>query len=131
MSSYTILKFIHVATALISIVGFFIRGIWMIQSSSMLQLRWVKIAPHINDTILLLSAVVLVIITSQYPGPATWINAKIVALLAYIFLGTIALKHGKTKSIRVTSWCLALLTFIYILMVAYSKNAFPVIYKFI
>ena len=67
MSSYTILKFIHVATALISIVGFFIRGIWMIQSSSMLQLRWVKIAPHINDTILLLSAVVLVIITSQYP----------------------------------------------------------------
>lgn len=124
------MEFIHIATAAISIVGFFIRGIWMIQSSSMLQLRWVKIVPHINDTILLLSAVALVIITSQYPGPTAWINAKIVALLLYIVLGTIALKRGKTKSIRVTSWCLALLTFIYIFTVAYSKNAFPVIYMF-
>ena len=126
MSSYNILKIIHIATAFISILGFFIRGIWMMQSSSSLNHRWIKIAPHINDTFLLLSAIVLVFITSQYPGPVTWINAKIIALVLYIVLGTIALKRGKTMEIRVISWCLALLTFVYIFMVAFSKNALPI-----
>ena len=127
MSGYILFKFIHITTALISIVGFIIRGIWMIQSSPMLQQRWVRITPHINDTFLLLSAIALIIITSQYPGPATWINAKIVALLVYIILGTVALKRGKTKGIRIFSGFLALLTFAYIVMTAFSKNAFPVI----
>ena len=124
MTAYIVLKFVHIATAFISILGFFIRGIWVIQSSSILQQRWTKVIPHINDTVLLLSAIGLVMITSQYPGPVAWINAKIIALLLYIVLGTIALKRGKTKAIRITSWCLALLTVFYIVMVAMSKNAF-------
>jgi uncharacterized membrane protein SirB2 len=124
MFSYIILKYIHIATAFISIVGFAVRWIWMIQSSPILQKRWVRIVPHINDTVLLLSAIALVMMTSQYPGPATWINAKIVALLAYIILGTVALKRGKTKRIRVISGILAILTFFYIAMVALSKNAY-------
>ena len=127
MSGYAILKFIHVATAFISVVGFIIRGIWMIQSSSMLQERWVRIAPHINDTFLLVSAIALVMVTSQYPGPVMWVNAKIAALLLYIILGTVALNRGKTKRIRIISGFLALLTFAYIVMVAFSKNAFIII----
>ena len=75
MSSYLLLKSIHIVTAIISISGFIVRGIWMMQSSAMLQKRWVKIAPHINDTILLLSAIALVIISAQYPGSSGWINA--------------------------------------------------------
>jgi uncharacterized membrane protein SirB2 len=124
MFSYIILKYIHIATAFVSIVGFAVRWIWMIQSSPILQKRWVRIVPHINDTVLLLSAIALVMMTSQYPGPATWINAKIVALLAYIILGTVALKRGMTKRIRVISGILAILTFFYIAMVALSKNAY-------
>ena len=122
MSGYIILKFIHLATAFISIAGFIIRGIWMIQASAILQRRWIRIAPHINDTVLLVSAIALVMITLQYPGPTTWINAKIAALLLYIILGTVALKRGKTKQIRIISGMLALLTFAYIVMVAISKN---------
>ncbi len=126
MNSYTTLAFIHIVTAFISVTGFFIRGIWMMQSSSLLQQRWVRVTPHINDTVLLLSAIALVIITSQYPGPAGWLNAKIVALVVYIVLGIIALNRGKTKGIRVTAWSLALLTYAYIVMVAFSKNALPI-----
>ncbi len=96
------------------------------QSSSMLQQRWVKIAPHINDTILLFSAIVLVVISSQYPGAIGWINAKIVALIFYIILGTIALKRGKTKTVRIAAWCSAILVFAYILAVAASKNVLPI-----
>ncbi len=126
MDSYTVLKNIHIATVLISIAGFFLRGIWMMQSSSKLLHRWTKIAPHINDTILLLSAIALVFITAQYPGPTTWLNTKIIALVVYIILGTIALKRGKTMRTRVIAWCLALMTFIYIIMVAINKNSLPI-----
>ena len=96
------------------------------RSASLLQHRRVKIVSHSIDTLLLLSAIVLVFITAQYPGPAAWINAKIIALVLYITTGTIALNRGKTMTIRVTSWVLALLIFAYITMVALSKNAYPV-----
>ena len=126
MTSYSVLLLIHVSTVFISIVGFFIRGVWMIQTSPQLQQRWVKIAPHINDTVLLLSGIVLVIFTSQYPGPTAWLNAKIIALIAYIVLGTIAINRGKTQGVKITAWVLALATYAYILMVAYSKSALPI-----
>ena len=73
MSSYLLLKYIHIATVIISISGFIVRGIWMMQSSSMLQRRWVKIAPHINDTVLLLSAIALVVITATIPR-SCWLD---------------------------------------------------------
>jgi len=125
MTLFETIKIIHITTAYISITGFLIRGIWMMQSSSILQQRWVKIAPHINDTILLLSAIFLVVMSSQYPGAIGWLNAKIVALIFYIILGTIALKRGRTKTIRITAWCSAILVFAYILAVAVSKNVLP------
>ena len=127
MSAYIILKYIHVITAIISIAGFITRGIWMMLSSVMLQQRWVKIAPHINDTLLLASAIALVFITSQYPGPAAWINAKIIALVVYIVLGIIALKPSRPMGVRIIAWCLAILTFAYIVLVALGKSAIPVI----
>lgn len=123
MTFYLLVKVIHVSTAIISILGFFVRGVWMMRSSPMLNVRWVKIAPHINDTLLLISAIVLVIITSQYPGPVAWINVKIIGVIIYIILGTIALKYGKTKRVRIIAWCLALLIYSYIVLVAISKNS--------
>ncbi|MGH1537958.1 MAG: SirB2 family protein [Gammaproteobacteria bacterium] len=122
MSLYETIKFIHAVTALLSISGFVLRGFWMMQGSAKLQRRWVNIVPHINDTILLVSAIILVIVSTQYPIYTAWINAKIIALLIYIILGTIALKRGKTKIIRVFSWCLAILVFAYIVFVANTKQ---------
>ncbi len=122
MSLYETIKFIHAVTALLSISGFVLRGFWMMQGSAKLQRRWVNIVPHINDTILLVSAIILVIVSTQYPIYTAWINAKIIALLIYIILGTIALKRGKTKTIRVSSWCLATLVFAYIVFVANTKQ---------
>ncbi len=125
MSSYGVLLFIHVGTVIISITGFVVRGVWMMQSSALLQQRWVRTAPHINDMLLLASAIALVVITSEYPGPSSWINAKIVALVAYIMLGIIALNRGKTMQVRVTAWVLAVAVYAYMVLVAFSKSAFP------
>ncbi|MFK7815804.1 MAG: SirB2 family protein [Gammaproteobacteria bacterium] len=122
MSLYETIKVIHITTAGLSFCGFLIRGVWMMQSSSSLQSKWVKIVPHVNDTILLATAIILVVLSLQYPISTAWVNAKIIALLVYILLGTIALKRGKTMSIRVTAWGLAMLVFIYVLAVASTKS---------
>ena len=124
MSTYEFVKAIHITTAIISISGFVIRGLWMMRSSNLLKNKWVKIVPHINDTILLVAAIVLVVLSAQYPGPVAWINAKIVALLVYILLGTVALKRGKTMQIRIIAWVLAIIVFAYILIVAMEKTVF-------
>ena len=125
MTAYFALTYLHVATVILSIAGFIVRGIWMMFSSPLLQKRWVKIAPHINDTILLVSAIALVMMTAQYPGPLAWINAKIVALVVYIALGFVALKPSRPMNVRIIAWCLAIIIYAYIVLVALTKNAFP------
>ena len=124
MTAYILFKIVHIVTAILSVSGFILRGVWMMNSSPRLQQRWVKIVPHIIDTFLLVSAILLVVLTAQYPGPVAWINAKIVALIAYIILGTIALKRGPTMQIRVVAWVLALLVYAYIVVVALTRNSF-------
>ena len=61
-----------------------------------LQLRWVRILPHAIDTILLASAIGLTILLEQYPFVHAWLTAKVLALVAYIVSGSLALKHART-----------------------------------
>ena len=123
---YQTIKHIHITCALLSGSLFFIRGCWMCADSSMLQRRWVKIAPHLIDTFLLTTAIIMAVWSQQYPFVVNWLSAKLVALILYIFLGTIALKCGKTKNKKITAFILALVVFIYILTVAISKQVFPI-----
>lgn len=119
------IKNIHMACALLSIAGFFARGLLMIKESGLLQARWIRIAPHVVDTLLLASAVIL---ASQWGWAALqqpWLLAKIVALLVYIGLGTLALRGGRTKSMRIVAWLMSLLVFAYIVAVAISKSVIP------
>lgn len=105
---------------------FLLRGTWMLAGSSMLQQRWVKTLPHFVDSALLLSALTLAVWSGQYPMAQPWLTAKLVALVLYILLGTVALKRGRTKSIRVLALIGALATFAYIVSVAVTKN--PLVY---
>ena len=117
------LKLIHVTTALLSISGFVVRGMWMLRQSPMLQQKWVRIAPHINDTVLLLSALSLIWVR-QYPLSSDWLLAKIFALLLYILLGFIALRLGKSQIAKVLAFAAAIVTFSYIVLVAVTKTPF-------
>ena len=81
--------------------------------------------PHVVDTLLLTSALVLVFWSGQYPFVQAWLTAKVLALVVYIVLGTIALKRGKTKGVRSFALLAALATFAYIVAVALTRNAAP------
>lgn len=123
--SIIIIKYLHISSVLLSYILFFLRGVWMLRNSPVLQQRWVKVLPHIVDTALLLSAVTLAVQLSISPLSAPWLMAKIIALLLYIVLGTIAIKRGKTREIRLAAWLSAQLVFIYIVAVALSHNPLP------
>lgn len=120
--SYLLLKMIHVSSVVISYSLFFLRGIWLMQDSNNLRQRWVKVLPHVIDTILLTSAIALAILIQQDPLNNAWLTAKVIGLLIYILLGMIAIRFGKTKKIRIAAWIGAQCVFIYIVLVALSKN---------
>lgn len=119
---YQSLKHLHMAVAGLSGGFFLLRGAWMMAESPLLQRRWVRTVPHIVDTALLASAVALAVWSAQYPFAQSWLTAKVLALLAYIVLGTIALKRGRTKRIRGAAYVAAVLVFLYIAGVAVGKN---------
>ena len=73
---YLALKHLHVLCAVVSGSGFFLRGLWMLSDSSRLNQRWVRIVPHVVDTLLLGSAIALAVIGAQYPLAQDWLTAK-------------------------------------------------------
>ena len=121
--NYLTVKHIHISFAILSGSFFLLRGLWMLADSPLLQRRWVRTVPHAIDTLLLGSALVLVFWSGQYPFVQGWLTAKVLALIAYIVLGTIALKRGKTKGVRSFALLAALAIFAYIVAVALTRQA--------
>lgn len=121
--NYLAIKHLHITCAVLSGSFFLLRGLWMLTGSPMLQRRWVKVLPHVVDTLLLATALVLVFWSGQYPFVQPWLTAKVLALLAYIVLGTVALKRGKTQGVRAFALVAALATLAYIVAVALTRQA--------
>ncbi len=113
---------LHVATALLSISGFVYRGFLHLGGSDLLNRKWLKITPHVNDTVLILSAIVLVQQAGLSYLTTPWLQIKIVALILYITLGLIAFRFAKTKKLRLLTWIEAIVVFAYIVAVAVTKN---------
>ncbi len=122
---YTLLRLIHVGTVYITFGLFVTRGIWMLLDSPRLQDRWVKVVPHLNDTLLLTAAIGLLITGGLNPLTHPWLLVKIFGLLLYIYLGTMAIKRGRTKAQRTLYFIAALATIGYIIAVAVTKQVIP------
>lgn len=125
LSDYILLKTAHVTCVALSYLGFFVRGIWMLQASPLLRHRWVRIVPHVVDTVLLASAVALAMLLRQYPFLQPWLTAKVTGLVIYIALGVLALREGRTRKLRVACWISAQAVFLYIVAVALTRNPLP------
>ena len=80
---------------MLSLSLFAVRGAWMVAGTLRDKGRWVRIVPHVIDTALLASAIGLAITIGQYPGTSGWLTAKVAGLVAYIVLGSFALKRGR------------------------------------
>ncbi len=118
--NYFLIKHLHVTAVGLSIVLFLIRAWWSITESSLLQARVVRILPHVVDTVLLVCGVIL----AAMIGPSQpWILTKIVLLLVYIGVGTIAIKRGKTRRTRAIAAVISVAVFAYIVGVAIHHDS--------
>ncbi len=114
------LKSIHMALAMLSVTGFVIRAGWAYVAPDLLARRWVRVSPHIVDTLLLALGVLLAL---QLPDGILqpWLVAKMLGLLGYIGFGVLTLRgQGWTRGVGL---CGALICAVYIFAVAFTRNA--------
>ena len=119
---YLFLKYVHLAFAVTTISGFVLRGFWMLTESERLSQRATRIAPHVIDALFLLTGIAMVYLLSLPVLQTPWLLAKLIALLAYIILGAVALRRGPTPQIRLIAFVGALSAFAYVVGAALSKS---------
>jgi uncharacterized membrane protein SirB2 len=124
---YTGLKHLHMLCAVLSIIGFIIRGGMRLADSPALQRKFFRIAPHIIDTVLLASAIGLLFTLQMNPLTQSWLIAKIIGLVLYIALGLVVMRFASTRAIRATAYVAAIVVFGYLLTVARLKTPIPFI----
>ena len=119
---YLILKNFHMVLATLTICGFLLRGYWLMSGSSLRRNRATKVLPHIIDTLFLASGIWLVVVLGLAPLQHPWLLAKFTGLLAYIGLGMIAMRFGRTPQSKMVAFVAAVAAFAYIVGVALTKN---------
>lgn len=107
----------------LSIALFCLRASWAITGSSRLQARWVRVAPHLVDTLLLVFGIWLMVMLGLKVGDNPWLVAKWVGLVFYIGFGTVAIKRGRTGLARFIGALAAVVVFGYIVGCAIEKSA--------
>lgn len=122
MGAYLWVKYLHVGCVILSLSGFAARGALMLVGSPLLNARWVRVAPHVVDTLLLASAAWLAWALEQYPFVHGWLTAKVLGLLAYIGFGMVALRRGRTKGVRAAFFALACASAAYVVWVALTRD---------
>lgn len=119
---YTEIKWLHVGCALASGSVFILRGLLMLRDSRYANHRLIAKLSYCIDTLLLGSAVLLMIAIRQYPLVQAWLTVKLLLVVAYIFLGVFALRRGKTRSSRAGFFAAAVVAYGLIIGVAVSHG---------
>ncbi len=119
---YSILKSLHTVLAALTIGGFLLRGYWMLSGSLLFRNRVTRIVPHVVDTLFLTTAVWMVVEVQLAPLSQTWLHAKLAGLLAYIALGMVAFRFGRTSKTRLLAFVGAVISFTYVVGAAVFKS---------
>lgn len=119
---YMMAKHLHLTAVGLSILFFVFRFIWSQFDATALSKKWVKILPHIIDTVLLASAIWLCFILSQYPIVNAWLTFKVIGVVLYIVFGLFALKKAKTTLGKWSFFVAALVVLMATAMVAVTKQ---------
>lgn len=122
-SLYPAVKHLHLTFIGASVLFFVIRFALHLRQSALLGKKVFKVAPHVIDTFLLLSGLMLCFMIKQYPFVDPWMTEKIGAVVAYIALGVIALKANRNKLFKVFAFLGAIGWLVYAAKLAQFKQA--------
>jgi uncharacterized membrane protein SirB2 len=116
------MKHLHMTLALLTGVLFTLRFAWLLMGSAQLNKKWVKIAPHIIDTLLLVVGIAMAVKLSINPFEQLWLAEKILAVIAYIFTAFYTLKLAKNNTMRILGYLGALGWIMLVVRIAMSKQ---------
>jgi len=126
---YADIRWVHICAVIASGSLFAIRGAGVLAMA-----RWPMWAPlryltYTIDTVLLTAALMLVTILHQYPFVHGWLTVKVLLLVVYIGLGTMALKRGRTRAARAGFYIAALAVFLFIASVAREHHPLGILHS--
>ena len=119
-----LLKEFHVALAYVTVAGFVVRGLLSLADSPLRNRTWMRVAPHVIDTLLLAFGIGLAVSMSLSPFANSWLMAKIVGLVAYVGFGVMAMR-ARSRQLKIFGFIAAIACVGYIFAVAYSKQVMP------
>ncbi len=119
---YAEVRLVHISAALASGGLFLLRGLALFSGFT-----WGKAAPlrylsYAIDTVLLTAALMLMTIVQQYPFVDAWLTVKVLAVVAYVALGIVAFRIGRSRPLGPISWVAALAVFGFIYSVARAHD---------
>ncbi|HEY0925794.1 SirB2 family protein [Brevundimonas sp.] len=120
---YPQIRTVHIWAVIASGTLFALRG----GAFNLLDAAWPKALPvrilsWSIDTILLTAALMLMTVVRQYPFVDAWLTVKVVLLVIYIGLGTVAFRASRGKRTRIAFWVAALAVFGFIVTVARAHH---------
>ena len=124
---YTPIKLMHISAVIASGSLFGLRGLLMLAHSQFTNHPALRYVTYVIDTLLLITALLLITMLHQYPFVQPWLTVKVLLLAVYIVLGTLALKRGRTRLIQVSCYFAALAVYFFIVSVAVAHSPWGVL----
>ena len=110
--------------AAISVAMFTFRFALLLTNPDKLKQKWLKITPHIIDTILLTLGIIMMVQYALYPGTYDWMAEKLLAVVAYIFTGFYTLKFARNRTMQIVGYLGAMGWVILVARLATTKQTF-------
>jgi uncharacterized membrane protein SirB2 len=109
---------VHVGCVVLSGCLFGGRALLRVMDNPLANQRGLRLLSYVIDTTLLIAAVLLTLILHQYPFVNGWLTTKVLLLVLYIGLGTVALRRARTRMGCALATLAALSVFVFIIGVA-------------
>ena len=119
---YPQIKWLHVAAAMTSGTLFALRFV-LVQGGLRWPMAWpVRYLSYTIDTVLLTGALMLATVLRQYPFVHAWLTVKVLLLVVYVVLGSLALRYAPTRRTQIACGVSALIVYLAIISVARAHH---------
>ncbi|RUO25335.1 hypothetical protein CWE09_00950 [Aliidiomarina minuta] len=122
---FAVFKHFHMTMAILSMVFLVVRFIMGMRNPAALNKPFLKIPPHIVDTLFVISIIAMIITVNITVYPSGWIGEKAALFITYIVFSviTVLAVRGKMPSkLRIPAFVLALVSWIWAIKIAFMKT---------
>ncbi|MEM7501597.1 MAG: SirB2 family protein [Pseudomonadota bacterium] len=119
---YVVIKQLHIGAVMASGALFFVRGVFVQAGATWPMIAPLRYVSYAIDTVLLSAAIPLLLMLPSGALANGWLLAKLSLLVAYIVIGSIALKRGRTPAVRRIAYVSAVLVFLFMYAIARTHD---------